>query len=82
MKGESLDPTKAPDLKEAYNVGLELAPDDPRVRREGRSIPVQTLARRRLAIRSAEGAQVFNASHNRFVDPFVTHRPMSASSPS
>ncbi|HVY19691.1 MAG TPA: 2-oxoglutarate and iron-dependent oxygenase domain-containing protein [Bauldia sp.] len=31
MKGESLDPTKAPDLKEAYNVGLELAADDPRV---------------------------------------------------
>ncbi|HVU25739.1 MAG TPA: 2-oxoglutarate and iron-dependent oxygenase domain-containing protein, partial [Opitutus sp.] len=29
MKGESLDPTKAPDLKEAYNVGLELAADDP-----------------------------------------------------
>lgn len=33
MKGESLDPTKAPDLKEAYNIGLELAPDDPRVAR-------------------------------------------------
>ncbi|MEJ0011780.1 MAG: 2-oxoglutarate and iron-dependent oxygenase domain-containing protein [Bauldia sp.] len=31
MKGESLDPTKAPDLKEAYNVGLELPADDPRV---------------------------------------------------
>jgi isopenicillin N synthase-like dioxygenase len=31
MKGESLDPTKAPDLKEAYNVGLELAAGDPRV---------------------------------------------------
>ncbi len=31
MKGESLDPTKAPDLKEAYNVGLELSADDPRV---------------------------------------------------
>ena len=29
MKGEALDPTKAPDLKEAFNVGLELAPDDP-----------------------------------------------------
>ncbi len=33
MKGESLDPTKAPDLKEAYNVGLELPADDPRVLR-------------------------------------------------
>jgi isopenicillin N synthase-like dioxygenase len=31
MKGESLDPTKPADLKEAYNVGLELAADDPRV---------------------------------------------------
>lgn len=29
MQGEALDPTKAPDLKEAFNVGLELAPDDP-----------------------------------------------------
>ena len=29
MKGESLDPTKAPDLKEAFNIGLELEPDDP-----------------------------------------------------
>ena len=33
MKGESLDPTKAPDLKEAYNIGLELAADDPSVKR-------------------------------------------------
>jgi len=31
MKGESLDPTKAPDLKEAFNIGLELAPDDPEI---------------------------------------------------
>lgn len=31
MKGESLDPTKAADLKEAFNIGLDLAPDDPRV---------------------------------------------------
>jgi len=31
MKGESLDPTKPADLKEAYNVGFDLAPDDPRV---------------------------------------------------
>ena len=31
MKGESLDPTKPPDLKEAFNVGLDLAADDPRV---------------------------------------------------
>ena len=27
--GESLDPTSAPDVKEAFNIGLELAPDDP-----------------------------------------------------
>ena len=33
LKGESLDPTTAPDLKEAYNIGLELAADDPRVMR-------------------------------------------------
>jgi isopenicillin N synthase-like dioxygenase len=31
MKGESLDPTKAPDLKEAFNIGLDLAPDDPEI---------------------------------------------------
>jgi isopenicillin N synthase-like dioxygenase len=31
MKGESLDPTKPADLKEAFNIGLELDPDDPRV---------------------------------------------------
>ncbi len=29
MKGEALDPTKPADLKEAFNIGLELAPDDP-----------------------------------------------------
>jgi isopenicillin N synthase-like dioxygenase len=33
IKGESLDPTKAPDLKEAFNVGLDLAETDPRVLR-------------------------------------------------
>ena len=31
MKGESLDPTKAPDLKEGYNIGLDLQPDDPEI---------------------------------------------------
>lgn len=31
MKGESLDPTKAPDLKEAFNIGLDLAADDPEI---------------------------------------------------
>ncbi|WP_417673901.1 isopenicillin N synthase family dioxygenase [Roseibium sp.] len=31
MKGESLDPTKAPDLKEGYNIGLDLGPDDPEI---------------------------------------------------
>ncbi|POF30851.1 isopenicillin N synthase family dioxygenase [Roseibium marinum] len=31
MKGESLDPTKAPDLKEGYNIGLDLAEDDPEI---------------------------------------------------
>lgn len=31
MKGESLDPTKAPDLKEAFNIGLEMAEDDPEI---------------------------------------------------
>ena len=31
MKGESLDPTKPADLKEAFNIGLDLAPDDPRI---------------------------------------------------
>jgi isopenicillin N synthase-like dioxygenase len=29
LGGESLDPTKPPDVKEAFNIGLELAPDDP-----------------------------------------------------
>lgn len=33
MKGESLDPKHPPDLKEAYNIELELAADDPRVMR-------------------------------------------------
>jgi isopenicillin N synthase-like dioxygenase len=32
MKGESLDPSKPSDLKEAFNIGLELAEDDPRLR--------------------------------------------------
>jgi hypothetical protein len=31
LKGESLDPARAADLKEAYNIGLDLAADDPRV---------------------------------------------------
>ena len=31
MKGESLDPTKPADLKEAFNIGLDLDPADPRV---------------------------------------------------
>ena len=29
MKGEALDPTKPADLKEAFNIGLELPDDDP-----------------------------------------------------
>jgi isopenicillin N synthase-like dioxygenase len=29
LGGESLDPSKPPDVKEAFNIGLELAPDDP-----------------------------------------------------
>lgn len=29
LGGESLDPTKPPDVKEAFNIGLELAADDP-----------------------------------------------------
>lgn len=29
MEGESLDPALPPDLKEGFNIGLELAPDDP-----------------------------------------------------
>ncbi len=31
LGGESLDPSKPADLKEAFNIGLELAPDDPEV---------------------------------------------------
>jgi isopenicillin N synthase-like dioxygenase len=31
MQGESLDPTKPADLKEAFNIGWDLPPDDPRV---------------------------------------------------
>jgi isopenicillin N synthase-like dioxygenase len=31
LKGESLDPARGADLKEAYNIGLDLAADDPRV---------------------------------------------------
>lgn len=29
MKGEALDPNRPADLKEAFNIGLDLAPDDP-----------------------------------------------------
>jgi len=29
LGGEALDPAKPPDIKEAFNIGLELAPDDP-----------------------------------------------------
>lgn len=29
MKGEALDPTRPADLKEAFNIGLDLPPDDP-----------------------------------------------------
>jgi isopenicillin N synthase-like dioxygenase len=29
LGGEALDPAKPPDVKEAFNIGLELAPDDP-----------------------------------------------------
>jgi len=31
MEGESLDPSKPSDLKEAFNIGLDLAADDPRI---------------------------------------------------
>jgi isopenicillin N synthase-like dioxygenase len=31
MKGESLDPSRPADLKEAYNIGLEMAADDPAI---------------------------------------------------
>jgi isopenicillin N synthase-like dioxygenase len=31
MEGETLDPGRAADLKEAFNIGLDLAADDPRV---------------------------------------------------
>ena len=31
MQGESLDPSMPADLKEAFNIGLDLSPDDPRV---------------------------------------------------
>ncbi|MEO1111687.1 MAG: 2-oxoglutarate and iron-dependent oxygenase domain-containing protein [Pseudomonadota bacterium] len=31
MEGENLDPAKPSDLKEAFNIGLDLAPDDPRI---------------------------------------------------
>lgn len=31
LKGESLDPARGADLKEVYNIGLDLAADDPRV---------------------------------------------------
>jgi isopenicillin N synthase-like dioxygenase len=31
LRGESLDPKRAPDLKEAFNIGLDLAENDPRV---------------------------------------------------
>lgn len=31
MKGEHLDPSKPSDLKEAFNIGLDLQPDDPRI---------------------------------------------------
>ena len=31
MKGESLDPTQPADLKEAFNIGLELPADDPEI---------------------------------------------------
>jgi isopenicillin N synthase-like dioxygenase len=31
MGGEALDPTKPADVKEAFNVGLELRPDDPEI---------------------------------------------------
>lgn len=32
MKGEALDPGKPPDLKEAFNIGLDLDPDDPEIK--------------------------------------------------
>ena len=31
MEGENLDPSLPSDLKEAFNIGLDLAPDDPRI---------------------------------------------------
>ena len=31
INGECLDPTKSPDLKEAFNIGLDLQPEDPRI---------------------------------------------------
>src|SRR5208283_3161919 len=31
LLGEALDPTQGPDLKEAFNVGFDLRPDDPEV---------------------------------------------------
>ena len=31
MQGEKLDPSRPADLKEAFNIGLDLGPDDPRI---------------------------------------------------
>lgn len=42
MKGEALDPSRPADLKEAYNIGLELADDDPELL-EGRLFRARNL---------------------------------------
>ncbi len=42
IKGEALDPTRPADLKEAFNIGLELADDDPELI-EGRLFRAQNL---------------------------------------
>jgi isopenicillin N synthase-like dioxygenase len=38
LGGETLDPGKPPDVKEAFNIGLELAADDPELRARARNL--------------------------------------------
>ena len=58
MLHEALDPGRGPDMKEAFNVGLEIAPDDPDLSLIG-GYPISKMSLARKLLRDASGISYF-----------------------